>query len=48
MFQNTLFEGEEQRDFREEYIETIKYHLYAVTTEKGKTLFHEISWLNPQ
>lgn len=48
MFQNTLFEGEENRDFREEYIETIKYHLYAVTTEKGKALFKEISWLNTQ
>lgn len=48
MFQNTLFEGEETRDFREEYIETIKYHLHAVTTEKGKALFKEISWLNTQ
>lgn len=48
MFQNTLFEGEEHRNFREEYIETIKYHLYAVTTEKGKALFKEISWLKTQ
>jgi AcrR family transcriptional regulator len=48
MFQNTLFEGEEIRNFREEYIETIKYHLHAVTTEKGKTLFKEITWLNPK
>ncbi|MFN4914971.1 MAG: TetR/AcrR family transcriptional regulator [Sphingomonadales bacterium] len=46
MFQNTLFDGEEIRSFREEYIETIKYHLHAVTTEKGKNLFKEISWLN--
>lgn len=46
MFQNTLFEGEETRDFRLEYIETITYHLHAVTTEKGKSLFNEISWLN--
>ena len=46
MFQNTLFEGEEKRDFREEYIETIRYHLHAVTTEKGKSLFKEIIWLN--
>jgi AcrR family transcriptional regulator len=45
MFQNTLFEGEENRDFRDEYIETIKYHLHAVTTEKGKSTFSEISWL---
>ncbi len=45
MFQNTLFEGEENRDFRDEYIETIRYHLHAVTTEKGKSTFHEISWL---
>lgn len=46
MFQNTLFDGEEIRNFREEYIETIKYHLHAVTTEKGKNLFRKISWLN--
>lgn len=46
MFQNTLFDGEETRNFREEYIETIKYHLHAVTTEKGKNLFRKISWLN--
>lgn len=46
MFQNTLFDGEEPRNFREEYIETIKYHLHAVTTEKGRALFNEISWLN--
>jgi hypothetical protein len=45
MFQNTLFEGEENRNFRDEYIETIKYHLHAVTTEKGKSTFSEISWL---
>jgi AcrR family transcriptional regulator len=45
MFQNTLFEGEDHRDFRDEYIETIKYHLHAVTTEKGKSIFNEISWL---
>lgn len=45
MFQNTLFEGEENRDFRDEYIETIRYHLHAVTTEKGKSTFDEISWL---
>ncbi|MEY4003758.1 MAG: hypothetical protein RIT07_1800, partial [Bacteroidota bacterium] len=38
MFQNTLFEGEDHRDFRDEYIETIKYHLHAVTTEKGKSI----------
>ena len=48
MFQNTLFEGEEQRDFREEYIETIKYHLHAVTTDKGRALFNEISWIKNQ
>jgi AcrR family transcriptional regulator len=46
MFQNTLFDGEEPRNFREEYIETIKYHLHAVTTDKGRSLFNEISWLN--
>jgi len=45
MFQNTLFEGEENRNFRDEYIETIKYHLHAVTTEKGKSTFSEIRWL---
>jgi len=48
LYENTLFEQGNNAQFENNYRETIKYHLYAVTTTKGKLLMEEIAWLHTE
>lgn len=48
LFDHTLLGHESGIDFDHAFQEIVKYHLYAITTEKGRERMMEIAWINPE